>query len=120
MEVGALNQGGQVSYGNSKSNECKIDGQPNIKDQSITKGDKSKENNPSEKDIKKAVDKLNKFLEDNKTHAEYEVHDKFKDIMIKIVDDKSGKVIQEFPPKKILDMVAKMCEIVGVLFDKKA
>jgi flagellar protein FlaG len=40
--------------------------------------------------------------------------------MIKIIDDKTGEVIQEVPPKKILDMVAKMLEIVGVLIDKKA
>lgn len=73
-----------------------------------------------EKDLANAVDKLNKFLEDNKTHAEYEVHEKLNDIMIKIVDDKTGDVIKEIPPKKILDMVAKMCEMVGALFDKKA
>ncbi|SKA72712.1 flagellar protein FlaG [Clostridium sp. USBA 49] len=73
-----------------------------------------------EKDLKNAVDKLNKFLEDNKTHAEYEIHDKLNDVMIKIVDDNTGKVIKEIPPQKILDMVAKMCEIVGILFDKKA
>lgn len=73
-----------------------------------------------EKDLKNALDKLNKFLEDNRTHAEYQVHDKLNDVMIKIVDDKTGDVIREIPPKKILDMVAKMCEMVGVLFDKKA
>lgn len=73
-----------------------------------------------ENDIKKAVDKLNKFLEDDRTHIEFEVHDKFKnDYIIKIVDDSTGKVIQELPPKKLLDMVAKMCEAVGVIFDKK-
>lgn len=73
-----------------------------------------------EVDVKKAVDKLNKFLEDDKTHAVYEVHSKFKDLMIKIVDDKTGDVVLEIPPKKILDMIAKMCEMVGVMVDKKA
>jgi len=73
-----------------------------------------------EKDVNKAIDKLNKFLEDKSTHAEYAVHDKLKDIMIKIVDDDTGDVIQELPPKKILDMVAKMCEMVGLIVDNKA
>jgi flagellar protein FlaG len=78
-------------------------------------------NKITEKELKNAVDKLNKFLEDNKTHAEYEYHDTFKnDLMIRIVDNESGKVIQEVPPRKILDMVSKMLEIVGVLIDKKA
>jgi flagellar protein FlaG len=74
-----------------------------------------------EVDVQKAVDKLNKFLEDDKTHAEYEIHPTFKnDVMIKIVDDKTGNVVLEVPPKKILDMIAKMCEMVGVMVDKKA
>jgi len=73
-----------------------------------------------EKEIHKAIDKLNKFLEDKSTHAEYSIHDKLKDVMIKIVDDKTGEVIQELPPKKVLDMVAKMCEMVGLIVDNKA
>ena len=72
-------------------------------------------------DVKNAVDKLNKFLEDNATHAVYEPNQFFKSVVtIKIVDDTTGQVIQEIPPKKILDMVQKMMEMVGVLFDKKA
>lgn len=72
------------------------------------------------KDLDRAIGKLNKFLEEDKTHAEVSMHDKFNTIMIKIIDDNSGKVIMEVPPKKILDMVAKMCELMGVLFDKNA
>ncbi|GLC32327.1 flagellar protein FlaG [Clostridium omnivorum] len=127
MELRNIGQGGQVnsetvknidksnSY-NSTDVKYQDVNDKSGKDLVVTSMDKDTD----EKAIKKAVDKLNKFLEDDKTHAEYEVHDKFRDIMIKIVDDKTGKVIQEFPPKKILDMVAKMCEMVGVLFDKKA
>ena len=73
-----------------------------------------------EVDVKKAVDKLNVFLQDDKTHAEYEIHPIFKDVMIKIIDDKTGNVVLEIPPKRILDMIAKMCEMVGVMVDKKA
>lgn len=69
-------------------------------------------------ELDKAVSKLNKFLEDEKVHAEYSVHKDLGTIMIKIVDD-SDKVVLELPPEKILDMVASMCKQVGLL-DKKA
>lgn len=127
MELKSIGQGGQVSFETvrgvdksylNSSADIKVQAGDNTENEDMTMAPKDKDIN--EKDIKKAVDKLNKFLEDDKTHAEYEVHDKLKDIMIKIIDDKTGKVIQEFPPKKILDMVAKMCEMVGILFDKKA
>jgi len=75
----------------------------------------------TEVELKGAVDKLNDFLHNSDTRAEFEFHEKFsRDVIIKIVDEKTGKVIQEVPPKKILDMVARMCEMLGVLFDKKA
>lgn len=70
--------------------------------------------------IDKALEKLNTFLRDEDTHAVYEVHDKLKDIMIKIVDNKTNEVVLEIPPKKILDLVAKMCEMVGILVDETA
>lgn len=71
------------------------------------------------KELDKAVKKLNKFLEDDKTHAQYSVHKDLGTLMIKIIDDVTDKVILELPPEKILDMVASMCKQVGLL-DKKA
>lgn len=74
-----------------------------------------------EDSLKKAVEKLNSFLADNDTYAEYKTHETFSNsIMISIRDSKTKEVIKEVPPKKILDMVAKMCEMVGILIDKKA
>ncbi|MBU5591106.1 flagellar protein FlaG [Clostridium sp. MSJ-4] len=74
----------------------------------------------SEEDIKRSVEKLNKFLQDENVHAEYEVHEKLKHVtMIKIVNTDTKEIVMEIPPKKILDMVAKMCEMVGIIIDKK-
>ncbi|AOR22903.1 flagellar protein FlaG [Clostridium taeniosporum] len=75
--------------------------------------------NYSKEELDKSLKKLNKFLEDDKVHAEYSVHKDLKSVMIKIVDDSTKKVILEIPPKKILDMVASMCKQVGLL-DKRA
>lgn len=80
-----------------------------------------KEQSYSEKELKESLDIVNALLKKHNSHAEYSMHDKFKNvIMIKIVDTDSGRVLQEVPPKKILDMIAKMCEMVGIMVDKKA
>ena len=76
-------------------------------------------NNVDQKALDKAVKKLNKFLEDDNTHAEYSVHEDFNTIMIKIVDDKTKEVLMEIPPRRGLDMVASICKQFGLL-DKKA
>ncbi|WDC83931.1 flagellar protein FlaG [Caloramator sp. mosi_1] len=50
------------------------------------------------KEIEKAVDKANKVFNES-THLKFEIHDKTKDVMIKIVNDETGEVIKEIPPK---------------------
>lgn len=70
------------------------------------------------KQINEAIDKANKVFNES-THLKFEVHDKTKDIMIKIIDDNTGEVVKEFPPEKLLDMVAKMWEVAGIFIDEK-
>lgn len=70
------------------------------------------------KQINEAVEKANKVFNES-THLKFEVHEKTKDIMIKIIDDKTGEVVKEFPPEKLLDMVAKMWEVAGIFIDEK-
>lgn len=72
----------------------------------------------NQKELDDALAKINNFLKDEKTHAEYSRHKDFGTLMIKIIDDETKEVILEIPPQKILDMVASMCKQVGLL-DKK-
>lgn len=97
-----------TSYGESANNK-KLDGKMIINEKAVT-----------EEDVKKSVEKLNKLLEDKPTHVEYEVYGKFRDLTIRIVDDNTKQVIKEIPPKKIIDMVDKLCELAGVFMDQKA
>jgi flagellar protein FlaG len=39
--------------------------------------------------------------------------------MIKVVDNETNEVIREFPPKKILDMIANMMELAGLIVDER-
>lgn len=126
MEVNRISQGGQNNL-DFIDNNSQTNTNVNMQDKKPQKTDEDNDSNGKTQDkldgkkLNKAVDMLNGFLKENKTHAEYEVHNTYKhDIIVKIVDDVTGQVVMEVPPKKILDMVAKMCEIVGVLFDRKA
>lgn len=126
MEIRNISQGRQTNFDETSQNASSTSsgqvGEVQVQEskESGTKLTPNGEQKVDEKEVKGAIDKLNKFLEDNKTHAEYEIHDEFKDVMIKVVDDNTGKVVLEVPPKKILDMVASMMKMVGLLVDKKA
>ncbi|SHE57675.1 flagellar protein FlaG [Clostridium fallax] len=94
--------------------------EPNLKNSSYHFPKENNEKEEFSKDqLEKALKKLNKFLEDDDVHAEYDFHEKFGDLMIKIVSDKTNEVLMEIPPKKILDVVSKLCELSGVVFDKR-
>jgi flagellar protein FlaG len=93
----------------------------NIKVSNPTESNNSlgeKENN--ELEVKNAVGKINKVLEGSGSHLQYEKHDVLNQMIIKVIDNNTNEVITEIPSKKILDMVAKMCEMAGILMYKKA
>lgn len=80
-------------------------------------GATGQEQQPSNEQIRKAVEQLNK----NMAHSEavFGIHDGTNRVTIKIVDKETDEVIKEFPPEKTLDMIAKVWEIAGLLVDEK-
>lgn len=77
----------------------------------------SRQNQPSNEQIRQAVEKLNKSLPNSE--AVFGIHDKTNRVTIKIIDKESKKVIKELPPEKTLDMIAKVWEMAGILVDEK-
>ena len=73
----------------------------------------------TEKVINDAIERANSALAGSDRKFEISVHEKTKDIMIKVVDTKTNETIREIPPKKIVDLVVRLCEIAGILYDVK-
>lgn len=133
MEIGNINQGSQSMVNLNVSTEVSKTSTEMIQEQTIVVGNgrgagqqsdtyqaDGGQKNLTDKDVEKAVGKLNKLLEDKETHAEYEFYGKFNDLTVRIVNTKTKEVVQELPPKKIIDMIDKLCELAGMFVDKKA
>jgi flagellar protein FlaG len=73
----------------------------------------------SKEEIAKAVEEVNKTLALHNTRLEFSIHDKTKEIMVRVVDEKTGETIREVPSKKVLDMVAMTWDELGLLVDEK-
>ena len=123
MKIGAMNTmiNKEVDYGMNLENK-RVEQDENIiaSDEITLALEGGNYQKVKEKSLKIAVDRLNKFFSDKDSYIEYEKHDVFNAYIVKIVDKETREVIREIPPRKILDMVASMCEIAGVLLDKKA
>jgi len=91
--------------------------------QRVTNKDAQKNENMeyyiSERAVVKAIEKANKALVMTKTQLEFSIHEKTKEIMVKVIDSDTKEIIREIPPEKILDMVAKMLELTGILVDER-
>lgn len=73
----------------------------------------------SEEDVIHIIEKANKDFIIYDRRLEFSIHDKTKQIMVKIIDVSTDEVIKELPPEKILDMVAGMLEVAGIIVDRK-
>ncbi|MGN0432512.1 MAG: flagellar protein FlaG [Lachnospiraceae bacterium] len=72
---------------------------------------------PTNEQIKKAVESLNKKMEHSE--AVFGIHEDTNRVTIKIVDKDTKEVIKELPPEKTLDMIARVWEMAGILVDEK-
>jgi len=100
------------------SSQNNINQNKNIHSPNSQGGDK-KERAFSEEELVEAIEKANRALVGAKTQFEFSIHEKTKQIMVKVIDTQTQEVIREIPPEKILDMVAKMWELAGILVDER-
>lgn len=113
---------GSINTDNNSKTETKD--QNDIKDNRNThmmnlSGYDKKELSISDKAVVEAIEKANKAITGAKTQFEFSIHEKTKEIMVKVIDSETQEVIREIPPEKILDLVAKMWEMAGILVDER-
>jgi len=71
-----------------------------------------------EKKLEQAVEKLNKMADLFDFKLKFRVHKETQRVITKIIEPDSGKVLKEIPSEKILDMIAKMEEMAGLIIDE--
>jgi flagellar protein FlaG len=79
----------------------------------------TQDKNKLKKELQKLTQELNKALNPLNTTLKFHFNDKVDELTVKVVDTKNDRVIREYPPKEALELMEKMREVVGLLFDKK-
>lgn len=69
--------------------------------------------------LTEAVEDINDVLEGYNRRFEISIHEGTNAVMVKVIDEVTEEVIREIPPEKILDMVAVLWEMAGIIIDKK-
>lgn len=73
----------------------------------------------SERVVIDAIEKANKAISGGNRRFEFSIHEKTNEIMVKVFNSETDELIREIPNEKILDMVAKLCEMAGILVDER-
>ncbi|UFJ40046.1 flagellar protein FlaG [Brevibacillus humidisoli] len=82
-------------------------------------GDESLERKPNRPDLEKELENLNKWAQSRGTHIKFTLHDKLNEYYIQVVNNETNEVVREIPSKKIMDISAKLQEMIGLLFDER-
>ncbi len=79
----------------------------------------SEEKRYSEDEVIDIIEQANNQFVAYDRKFEFSIHEKTKQIMVKVLDSVTNEVIKELPPEKVLDIVAGIWEVAGIMVDKK-
>ncbi len=72
----------------------------------------------SQTEIECVAQAMEKYVNSMQRDLQIQVHQGTGSIMVKVISKENGKVIREVPPEELLNLAAKMEQMMGVLFNK--
>jgi len=82
--------------------------------------EKKKKNEMSKEEATKMTDALNQMMEKMQFDVKFHYYDKIDQMAVQLVDQKTNKVLKEFPPKDMIKMLTNLHNWIGIILDKKA
>ncbi|WP_456432691.1 flagellar protein FlaG [Thermosulfuriphilus sp.] len=70
--------------------------------------------------LERLAESIEEYLRHLDFKIEFSVHQETDQIVVKVVDPKTGQVIRQIPPEELLKIQEKLHELTGLLFEKKA
>ncbi len=69
--------------------------------------------------ISEAIEKLKHTGEIFNRRLDFRIHEETHRVVVKVIDTETDKVIKEIPPEQILQLAARIQEMIGLLFDEE-
>jgi flagellar protein FlaG len=69
--------------------------------------------------LEKAVEETNRIVFPSEDKFEFKIHEGTGRLMVKLVNRETDEIIREIPSEKILDLIANIWEMVGILVDER-
>ena len=82
--------------------------------------EKAKEQRLSNEELAEAVEDIQSRLEVVGTRLGFSIHEETEDLVVEVTNRESGELIRQIPSDEVLELRARLDDLVGILFDKKA
>ena len=116
QEINSLTAGGagaqRAASANAKADQIAA---PVVRQAADVKAEIAK---PSNDQLKQSVDDINKVLASSSISVQFQVDPDYKDLIVKIVDQDSGKLIRQMPTEDVVRISKAMDNLKGLLFSK--
>lgn len=93
--------------------------QQSAQDQMSKYMEKKEREKLSSEEAQQIVNGLNEFLKPKYTTLKFKLHEESDRYYVEVIDRDTKEVIREIPEKDLLDMYAKMTELLGLFIDEK-
>lgn len=74
----------------------------------------------SSEDVENIVQDVQEYLSELNINLDFQISDKTKDVIVKVMNAESGEMIRQIPPEDLVKLREKLVELRGVLFEGKA
>ncbi|SFL22251.1 flagellar protein FlaG [Halanaerobium salsuginis] len=71
-----------------------------------------------EDEVRESVKDVNEIVDKVKEGLSFQIHEDTEKMMVKVVDLNTDEVIKELPPEEMLDLQARIHEMVGILINE--
>ena len=72
-----------------------------------------------ESKVEHITEGINGFLKETARHLSFNIHEETGQITVQVISEETGDVIREIPSSELLDIAARIQEMVGVLIDEE-
>jgi len=109
----------QIHNNNSNNQSTRVNRNDNsdLKPESLREKQEYSEQD-LEDEVRESVKDINEIVDKVKEGLSFQIHEDTEKMMVKVVDLNTDEVIKELPPEEMLDLQARIHEIVGILIDE--
>ncbi len=120
MKIQGADPSGSTQFRKSPQNSQDSQSKPSFREkvEGVNAVDNEQRNSITEKRLKQAVDQLNSTMKNYNTELRFKLDKDSQEMQVSVINSETDEVLRKIPPDKILNIVAHIKEVLGLIVDE--